>query len=285
MPELPEVETMRRGVAGAVGSRVVDVERVRCRCKPIEVAPAMGPFRRRACGATITELGRAGKRVVIWLDTEDAIVLEPRMTGLVLVARPPTTEHLRWRLQLENGPHEEILYWDRRGLGNVRLFSQKEFQEQFGPAKLGPDALQITAAQFQQQLGSSQREIKPALLDQRAVAGIGNLYASEILHVAGIHPQRLCARMNRQQWQALTWATHHVLTEAIAHEGSTLSDGTYRNALNKRGGYQNKHRVYNRAGQICPRCNASKVERIVQTGRSTFFCASCQKRSGALLNL
>ena len=281
MPELPEVETMRRGIADAVGSRVINVEKVRCPCKPIQISPALGTFRRRVQGATIAKLGRAGKRVVIWLDTEDAIVIEPRMTGLVLVARPPTPKHLRWRLRLENCRHDEILYWDRRGLGNVRLFSQTEFQEQFGPAKLGPDALQITAIQFEQQLGRSQREIKPALLDQLAVAGIGNLYASEILHASRIHPQRRCARMNGAQWQALTSATHQVLEEAIRHEGSTLSDGTYRNALNKQGGYQNEHRVYDRAGKACLRCKSSKVQRIVQTGRSTFFCANCQKRGGA----
>ncbi|MCG8449679.1 MAG: bifunctional DNA-formamidopyrimidine glycosylase/DNA-(apurinic or apyrimidinic site) lyase [Pirellulales bacterium] len=281
MPELPEVETMRRGIAKAVGSRVVGVEKVRCRRKPIEISPRGDSFHRRVRGATIAKLGRAGKRVVIALDTEDAIVIEPRMTGLVLVTDPPTPEHLRWRLQLEGGPLDEILYWDRRGLGNVRLYSKKEFQQRFGPAKLGPDALHITAEQFRQQLGRSQREIKPALLDQRAVAGIGNLYASEILHVAGIHPQRRCARMNRQQWQTLASATNHVLAEAILYEGSTLSDGTYRNALNKQGGYQNQHRVYNRAAQPCPRCKSSQVRRIVQVGRSTFFCANCQKRSGA----
>lgn len=274
---------MRRGIAAAVGSRVVDVEKFRCRCKPIEVSPRGNSFRRRVQGARITKLSRAGKRVVIWLESDDAIVIEPRMTGLVLVVDPPTAEHLRWRLQLEGGPLQEILYWDRRGLGNVRLYAEKEFQQQFGPTKLGPDALEITAAQFQQQLGQSEREIKPALLDQRAVAGIGNLYASEILHVAGIHPQRRCKAMNRPQWQALAAATHCVLEEAIRYEGSTLNDGTYRNALNKQGGYQNEHRVYNRAGLACPRCSASKVRRIVQSQRSTFYCVNCQKRSGALL--
>ncbi len=278
MPELPEVETMRRGILAAVGSQVVDAAKIRCSRKPIDISPAPAKFRRRVRGATITELGRAGKRVVIWLDTEDAIVIEPRMTGLVLVVDPPSQEHLRWRLSLTGGPIDEILYWDRRGLGNVRLFSREEFTERFGLEKLGPDALEITAEDFRTRLGNSRREIKPALLDQRAVAGIGNLYASEILHVAGIHPLRKCAAMTKQQWQALTVATHLVLEEAIRYEGSTLGDGTYRNALNEQGGYQNKHRVYNRADQACPRCSA-KIKRIVQTQRSTFFCAKCQRRT------
>ena len=283
MPELPEVETMRRGIASTVGSRVVDVEKFRCKCKPIDVLPRIHIFRRRVRGATITELGRAGKRVVIWLDTDDAIVIEPRMTGLVLVVDPPTQEHLRWRLQLSGGSVAEILYWDRRGLGNVHLYSRKEFGDRYGLENLGPDALQITAEQLRQRLGRSQREIKPALLDQRAVAGIGNLYASEILHVAGIHPQRKCAAMSAQQWEAVTKATHYVLAEAIRYEGSTLNDGTYRNALNKQGGYQNEHRVYNRAEQPCPSCPKGTVQRIVQTQRSTFFCAKCQKKGGAIV--
>ena len=283
MPELPEVETMRRGILAAKGSRIVDAAKLRCSRKPIDISPAPAQFDRRVRGATITELARAGKRVVIWLDTEDAIVIEPRMTGLVLVVDPPTQAHLRWRLQLTGGPFDEILYWDRRGLGNVRLFSREDFALRFGLEKLGPDALEITADDFRARLGCSRREIKPALLDQRAVAGIGNLYASEILHVAGIHPQRKCAVMTMPQWQALTAATHLVLDEAIRYEGSTLGDGTYRNALNKQGGYQNKHRVYNRADQACPRCSA-KIKRLVQTQRSTFFCAKCQKRTGAIID-
>lgn len=283
MPELPEVETMRRGILGAVGCRVTDVEKLRCLRKPIEISPSLAKFRRRVLGATVTELTRAGKRVVIWLDTDDAIVLEPRMTGLVLVVDPPTQEHLRWRLQLEGGSIDEILYWDRRGLGNVRLFSREEFEVAFGLEKLGPDALKISAEDYRARLGTSRREIKPALLDQRAVAGIGNIYASEILHVAGIHPARQCAAMTKRQWEALTRATHLVLEEAVRYEGSTLGDGTYRNALNEEGGYQNEHRVYARVDQPCPRCANATVKRIVQTQRSTFFCSQCQKRTGAIV--
>ncbi len=282
MPELPEVETMRRGILGVLGSRVDNASKLRCSRKPINISPGPAQFRRRVQGATITETSRAGKRVVLWLDTDDAIVIEPRMTGLVLVVDPPTQAHLRWRLQLSGGPLQELLYWDRRGLGNVRLFSRKEFEARFGLDKLGPDALQVSAEDLSQRLGESRREIKPALLDQRAVAGIGNLYASEILHVAGIHPQRTCVMMATGQWQALVAATHAVLEEAIRYEGSTLGDGTYRNALNKEGGYQNQHRVYNRADQPCPRCKNSKIKRIVQSQRSTFFCSNCQKRRGAL---
>ncbi len=281
MPELPEVETMRRGILAAVGSQITEVSRPRCLKRPIEFQPLFATLCRRVEGTTITNLSRAGKRVVIWLDSGAALVIEPRMSGLVLVKDAPTREHLRLRLKLAGGPPHtaigEIYYWDRRGLGSVRLFSAESFAEHFGPEKLGPDALTISAEEYQARLGHSQREIKVALLDQRVVAGIGNLYAAEILHVAKIHPQRCCNTLSKKHWQALADSTQAVLTEAIRYEGSTLSDGTYRNALNKQGGYQNHHRVYARAEEPCPRCRRSKIERIVQCQRATFFCGRCQK--------
>src|SRR4051794_40736472 len=100
MPELPEVETMRRGIFGIVGSRIVDVERVACSRRPIAIAPRIDRFRRRAVGFVVSDVGRLGKRVVVYLDSGDAIVMEPRMTGLVLVAEPPSREHLRFRCTL-----------------------------------------------------------------------------------------------------------------------------------------------------------------------------------------
>jgi formamidopyrimidine-DNA glycosylase len=279
MPELPEVETMRRGILGVVGSRVTDVERVACRRRPIEIAPRIDRFRRRVVGCFVTDVGRVGKRVIVHLDSRDAIVLEPRMTGLVLVADPPTREHLRFRCSLSGNGICEFLYWDRRGLGNVRLISPHEFEEAFGPGRVGPDALSVTADLYRERLGGSSRAVKVALLDQRAVAGIGNLYASEILHLAEIHPGHRCDRLTRGQWQRVADATHEVLEEAIRHEGSTLGDGTYRNALNQAGDYQNHHRVYDRARQACQRCGAgSQVVRIVQAQRATFFCPSCQRK-------
>jgi formamidopyrimidine-DNA glycosylase len=279
MPELPEVETMRRGVLGIVDGRIREVERVACRRKPIAIAPRIDHFRRRAVGRTVRAVDRVGKRVVLRLDSADSIVLEPRMTGLVLVTDPPTQEHLRFRCQLSGSATREFLYWDRRGLGNVRLFSPAEFDGAFGPDKMGPDALAMTAELFRTQLGGSRRAVKVAMLDQRAVAGIGNLYASEILHVAAVHPARSCDKITRTQWQRIADATRAVLETAIRYEGSTLGDGTYRNALNQAGSYQNHHRVYDKAGEMCPRCGGeSKIVRVVQAQRSTFYCRICQQK-------
>lgn len=279
MPELPEVETMRRGVLGIVGGRVAAVERPVCRKRPIQLTPRIDAFQRRTVDAVVTAVDRIGKRVVVRLDTADAIVFEPRMTGLVLIADPPTSEHLRFAMTLDGGDHEQLLFWDRRGLGTVRLLTPRQMATHLGPAKLGLDALEISATQLRDALGGSSRAIKVALLDQRAVAGIGNLYAAEILHLAGIHPAIACRQLTRRQWQRLHDSMQQILNEAIRYEGSTLADGTYRNALNNNGGYQNHHRVYDRCGKRCPTCGRGEIQRIVQAQRSTFFCPRCQAKS------
>lgn len=275
MPELPEVETMRRGILSVVGKKIRSVDFPRCKLKPILVYPTRAKLKRRLEGQKIVGTGRLGKRVVVELQSGDSVVFEPRMTGLVLVADPPNRTHLRLEIQLSKG---KLLYWDRRGLGNVKVFDGDELAAEFGSHRLGPDALTATAKQLADKLGSSSREIKVALLDQRAVAGIGNLYAAEILHVAGIHPQKRCKSMSATMWKRVETATHKILGTAIKYEGSTLGDGTYRNALNQDGSYQNHHQVYMRAGEKCFRCKSGSIKRIVQAQRSTFFCPKCQKK-------
>jgi formamidopyrimidine-DNA glycosylase len=279
MPELPEVETMRRGVLPIVGSRIESAERPPCPCRPILMTPRIDALNRRIQGKRITGIDRRGKRVLIELEDSQVIVIEPRMTGLVLLADPPDDEHLRLRLKLSGTGNQQLLFWDRRGLGTVRLLNPKEIIK-FVDAKLGVDALKITADQLREALGQSRRAVKVALLDQAAVAGIGNLYAAEILFLAGIDPRTGCDKLTRPQWARIQRATQVVLELAIEHEGSTLSDGTYRNALNQEGGYQNHHRVYDRAASRCPRCAVGTIERIVQAQRSTFFCPNCQRKRG-----
>jgi formamidopyrimidine-DNA glycosylase len=278
VPELPEVETMRRGIAPIAGCKIVGAERVKCARRPIQIQPSAAAVARRLAGRTVQEVGRVGKRVVLQLDNADRLIFEPRMTGLVLVADPPTAEHLRFRLDLADGPIPHIWYWDRRGLGSIHLLTDKQFHEKLCSGSLGPDALALSAEGLQQRLDSSSRAIKVALLDQRAVAGIGNLYASEILHLAAVHPAKRCDLLTAAQWQAIHRHMLAVLHLAIRYEGSTLSDGTYRNALNQSGGYQNHHRVYDRAGLLCLSCHQKTIIRIVQAQRATFYCPNCQTK-------
>jgi formamidopyrimidine-DNA glycosylase len=278
MPELPEVETMRRGILGIVGHAIADVAWLPCRRKPIAVRPRKDRLRRRAAGRAVTAVERLGKRVVLRLDSADALIIEPRMTGLVLVGEAPSVEHLRCRIDLADGPIPSVWYWDRRGLGSIRLLSPAEFADQLGPHKLGPDALATTPTMLRDAFRDSRRPVKVALLDQRRVAGIGNLYASEILHRAGVHPGKRCDLLRMPPWERIHAALLEVLELAIAFEGSTLSDGTYRNALNQSGGFQNEHRVYDRADELCRGCGRASIVRVVQAQRATYYCPRCQRK-------
>jgi formamidopyrimidine-DNA glycosylase len=277
MPELPEVETMRRGIAPIVGSRIEDMECPRSRLCPITIEPPLGRFRRRVAGRSVVSVGRAGKRVLLELDSGDRIVIEPRMTGRVLIQAPPDAGHVRVVFRLSGGAAEELLFWDSRGLGVVRLLAPADFVRRLGPDKLGPDALAISAKELGKQLGASRRAIKVALLDQSVLAGVGNLYASELLHRAKLPPELPCSRLRPADWQRVQAAMQEVLQEALAHQGSTLADGTYRTVQGEAGRYQDQHRVYQRAGQPCVQCGKSKIMRIVQVQRSTFYCPNCQR--------
>ncbi len=271
---------MVRGIRPHIAGRVItSLRKCRCACKPISLEPNIGRMSRRARGRVVVDVRRLAKRVLLELDSGDCFVVEPRMTGLMLLADPPDRSHLRIRWDFADGnEYESLWFWDRRGLGTVSLYTADELQEHLGPHKLGPDALAMSPDDWHPRCRRTRRAIKVALLDQKLVAGIGNLYASEILHRARIHPQQPADRLTRPACRRLGQAVREILEEAIRYEGSTLGDGTYRNALNAAGGYQNEHRVYAHEGDVCPTCERSKIIRLVQAQRSTFFCPRCQRR-------
>jgi formamidopyrimidine-DNA glycosylase len=279
MPELPEVETMVRGIRPhCEGRRIDSIEFPPCSRKPISVTPDRSAISTLA-GQALTRVGRLGKRAILELDSGSVLVVEPRMTGLLLVADPPTMEHLRviWHFHPAAEPDlaSELMFWDRRGLGTLSLLTPDQYAGL--QQRLGPDALNMAAADWQVRLAKTSRPIKVALLDQTISAGIGNLYASEILHRAGISPRRPARSLSGARLERLHREVRHVLMEAIRLEGSTLNDGTYRNALNQDGSFQNHHRVYDREGDLCQTCGRANIRRIIQAQRSTFYCPSCQK--------
>ena len=279
MPELPEVETMVRGIRPFVeGRRIVAVTRCPTPCRPISIVPPFDRMSKAVEGQSVSGVRRLGKRVVMDLSNGSAVVVEPRMTGLMLLANPPDVDHLRVEWQFD-GRREfnSVWFWDRRGLGTIRLYRPGELEQVYGPDTLGPDALEITAAQWRDRLLATSRAVKVALLDQKLVAGIGNLYASEILHRAGIDPRRSCRKLTKPQIERLNQSVRVVLEQAIECEGSTLGDATYRNALSQSGRYQNEHRVYMREDQPCPTCQGGIIVRLVQAQRSTFYCPKCQR--------
>jgi formamidopyrimidine-DNA glycosylase len=282
MPELPEVETMVRGIRPFVeGRQIATVKRCGCRFRPISIRPRFELLGKRLAGQRIETVSRLGKRVILHVSGGSALVIEPRMTGLMLLSDPPDRDHLRIEWQFAGkAKYRSLWFWDRRGLGTVRLFAPGEMDRHFQGGTVGPDALEMTLETWQQCCRATSRPIKIVLLDQRMVAGIGNLYASEILHVSRIHPARRADRLKPSELSRLCDAVRCVLDEAIRDEGSTLSDATYRNALNQNGRYQNKHRVYDRAEETCPTCSIGAIRRIVQAQRSTFFCPECQRLKG-----
>jgi formamidopyrimidine-DNA glycosylase len=277
MPELPEVETMRRGLLPIVGGRIERVEYPDIPYRPIEVYPDRRELQQRVEGQRIVAVDRIAKRVLVRLASTDAIVMQPKMAGIALIADPPSSQHTRVIFHVRGvQATDRFLYWDRRGLGNVCLWNQEEVRERLLD-KIGPDASVVDEKEFVQRFQDNAREVKIAMLDQTIVCGIGNLYAAEILHAARIHPKVRCHELSRVAWKRIHTHTLRILNEAIEKEGSTLSDGTYRNALNGEGGYQNEHKVYDRADELCPSCRKEKIVRIVQGQRSTFFCPFCQK--------
>jgi formamidopyrimidine-DNA glycosylase len=281
MPELPEVETMRRGIAALSGARILEARFPAGRCRPLWMRPAPGRLAEALGGAVIGPVTRHGKRVAIAVATggpEAWLVIEPRMTGLLLVADPPTEKHLRMELLLD-GPVRRLLFWDQRGLGTIRLLDAAGLERACGGGALGPDGLVVTGGALAERLGASRRAVKVALLDQRAVAGIGNIYAAEILHRAAIDPRVPCRRLRGDDFDRLARAARRVLASAVDHEGSSIGDELYRTADNRKGRFQRLHRVYGRAGAPCRRCGG-EIARIVQAQRSTFFCPGCQRAGG-----
>ncbi|WP_029246608.1 bifunctional DNA-formamidopyrimidine glycosylase/DNA-(apurinic or apyrimidinic site) lyase [Schlesneria paludicola] len=279
MPELPEVETMVRGIRPhVVGRTIRAVTACPNTCRPISVWPKLPKLQKRLIGNQFSAVRRLGKRVVLDVADGSSLVLEPRMTGLVVLTDPPDTEHLRLQWTFDDGqPYESLWFWDRRGLGTVQLFDSGQLEAHYCSSVLGPDALEMTLSQWTESCSRTQRAIKVVLLDQKVVAGIGNLYASEILHRAGIHPATESNTIGPRELKRMVQAVQEILLTAIEYEGSTLGDGTYRNALNQNGRYQNKHQVYKRDGQPCLVCRLGQIVRVVQAQRATFFCPLCQK--------
>lgn len=278
MPELPEVETMCRGIAAVAGQTIHAVRFLKSRLCAIEISPGKRSFRRRVERQSVISVRRIAKRVVIDLDSEDSVVFEPRMTGRVLLAEPPDREHVRAVFEFDNPDHPPLTFWSMRGLSTLHLYSPAELAAVVGPDRIGPDALEISADELHQRLRGSRRAVKVALLDQKVVAGIGNIYASEILHRARVHPETLCERVTAPAWLRIQAETVAVLDEAIRAKGSTLRDGNYRTASDEPGGFQDMHRVYGREGLKCTACLRGTIRRMVQVQRSTYFCPICQRK-------
>jgi formamidopyrimidine-DNA glycosylase len=274
VPELPEVETIRRELAPSIAGH--RIRAVRVRKDDILLAPPRGAaFRRRVEGRRILDVERRGKWLVLRLD-EGRLVTQLRMTGRFAVGpgpRPPVEEfrHVAVELDLDDG--RTLFYDDARRLGGMRWLSDDAWERE--SRRLGPEPLAdgYRATHLAGALRRGPAPVKNALLDQRRLAGVGNIYASEALHRARIDPRRPGPDLDDAEVRALHRALRAVLREALAGEGSSVRN--YRAVNGRSGRFQERLRVYDRAGEPCVRCGGV-IARIVQAGRSTYFCPDCQ---------
>lgn len=270
MPELPEVETIVRDLAHLLpGARIKDVEVVRPDL--IEDDTPEG-FAKRIRGKQIRSVVRRAKNIVMDLGGERLLV-NLGMTGRLLVARAGDDEptHLGVRIGLDRG--RELRYHDVRRFG--RLWTVTEAQWQAWDGQLGVEPLSdaFSADWLVEAAGRSRVAIKVWLMDQARVVGVGNIYASEALFRARIDPRRPANALTPAELARVRDGVQTVLREAIDHRGTTFLD--YRDARGEEGAFASRLKVYDREGQPCPGCKGH-IERIVQGGRSTFFCPSCQ---------
>lgn len=277
MPELPEVETMVRGLRPAMVGR--EVRRLEVQDPHLLHGCTAEEIERRAGGARVDAVGRRGKWVVLTLDgSRGIIVIQPRMTGGFWLVPPEKPAHVRLRFEME-GPGGPVWFCDARRLGKIALYDAAEGAEMAFARSHGPDATEIALADLAARLKRTSRGIKPTLMDQKVLAGIGNIYADESLYRARIHPERPADGLNRKEVARLHEAISSVLAEAIAAEGSSFDAG-YRTVLGLEGGFLAQNAMYGRGGQPCPGCSTPVVKTKIAglIGRPTHFCPTCQPR-------
>jgi formamidopyrimidine-DNA glycosylase len=277
MPELPEVETMVRGVRPAMQGR--KVRRVEVLDPFLVQGGRAEDLVRQGRGATVSEVVRRGKWVVVTLAGQKGIiVIQPRMTGSFWLSKPVRPEHIRLVFHMEK-PRAIVWYCDTRRLGKIGWYGSVDESTQAFARSHGPDALEIGRDELAGRLRRTSRGIKPALMDQKVLAGIGNIYADEVLHASRIHPERRAGALSRAELDRLHRAIREVLTTAIRLEGSSFDAG-YRTVLGREGGFLAQNSVYGRANLPCPVCAQPIIKTKISglTGRPTYFCPRCQRR-------
>jgi formamidopyrimidine-DNA glycosylase len=279
VPELPEVETVRRGLeARVVGRRFEHVEIGRERTVRRTSANAVIDGLQ---GTTLVAMGRRGKYLVGELDSGDGVMIHLRMSGQLLVdpvdsPRPP---HTHVAARLSGGP-DELRFVDPRTFGEVVVFDPRRLETEVPElARLGRDPVAdgLDRHHLAALLAGRRRQLKALLLDQSMLAGLGNIYTDEVLHRARLHPLRTSDTLTPRQITALHAAIVTVLAEAIEAGGSTLADDQYVDLQGATGSYQEDHLAYGRAGQRCLTCGKGSIVRLSIAGRGTFVCPRCQR--------
>lgn len=266
MPELPEVETIKRELEKAVkGKKITDV--IVNNPKVIK-EPRRDNFVNGLKGKIIKSILRKGKLLILELSSGKSLTIHLKMTGQLIY--PGDAKTSRVSFKLSNG---KILdFNDRRLLGELRLIDN--WQSLKFVKELGPEPFDLTPNQFKQMLAKKKTKIKPLLMDQTFISGIGNLYAVEALFMAKIHPEKPAASLSDEQKEVLFKKIKQVLHKAISHKGSSVDQ--YVQLSGKPGEYVKYHKVYGREGEPCTICK-TPIKRVTLGGRGTYLCPKCQK--------
>jgi formamidopyrimidine-DNA glycosylase len=273
VPELPEVETIRRQLAPLVEGRVLarlEIADPRW-CLPL----APGAIADVVEGRRVERLGRRGKYLV-WELVDDAfLIMHLRMTGTLLYDPPPGTPYERVRFELDDG--HELRFCDPRRFGTGELAVGAAARAAFFSARLGLEPLdgELTGPALRRMARGRRAPVKAFLLDQRRIAGVGNIYADEALFRARIHPLRPAGMLTGAQWETLAQAVRETLLAGLAAGGATIDD--FRHADGVAGGFQDEFLVHRREGDPCPVCGTAVVK-FVAGGRGTYACEKCQPR-------
>jgi formamidopyrimidine-DNA glycosylase len=276
LPELPEVETVVRGLQALLPGRRIGAMRF----GKTDFMDDPARLEEILPGSQILNVRRHGKFIVLLLEKLAPSPAAPRfhfivhlgMTGRLIVvpASVPSPLHTHVWISLDN--NKEFRYIDPRRFGRMLVLPEGHSDAVLGP--LGTDPLEISLEEFRKRLAAKRARIKAVLLDQRVFRGMGNIYTDESLWRARIHPARLASSLKREDVLRLHRAMRQILLEAIRLGGSSISD--YVNAEGMPGEFQIRHRVYQREGKKCSRCGAA-IRRIIVAGRSSYFCPRCQR--------
>ncbi|MDI6853849.1 MAG: bifunctional DNA-formamidopyrimidine glycosylase/DNA-(apurinic or apyrimidinic site) lyase [Deltaproteobacteria bacterium] len=273
MPELPEVEVIRRGLAARlVGRRFLKVS---ASDKPLRQQSPLSFLQSRLAGNRLTAVKRKGKYLLFILEDGSTLLVHLGMTGRLMVGEPgalATLPHVHLRVSLDNGL--ELVFQDVRRFGRVLLFEPGVPIAPLAQVGRDPFSRAVTAAWLAGEARGRLRPLKNFLLDGRILAGLGNIYACEILFAAGLHPETPAGRLSLKDWERVLKETRRILAKAIRRGGTTVND--YLNSQGETGLFQFELMVYGRAGEPCRVCG-TPIRRLVQAGRSTFFCPACQK--------